>query len=489
MTAAPIPPAPILDQTLIVQFSKVTINGVEQRRAVYNGQFPGPTLRIPRGADGGQMRIKLVNQLNKAQVDGSLAGDKAILAKLKLDPGDCPPDGNHNQEHGLLTTNLHTHGLHVSPDRASTGEYADNIFVEVRPAAQLLPAGCNDGHAHGSGVPTHREEGTVQYVYDILPDHPAGTFWYHAHKHGSTAWQVEQGLFGALIVEEEDRDKVPAYIRQSKEHILFHYDTNQWISDRGQSLTDLLNQIGDGEVQRWRVINASAKSRCDLGRAITGAKKAGANFPDVTLFLIAFDGLMLDKRHPVIATKVAGASPEWAQLAMGNRADFLVARNAVLPDDNLPENTLVAGLKDPTKDPTPPVPVPVQCVDLTKSDPITSAPMLDGEEYDGQIKRRMLLGTIEEWTIRTRRFHPFHIHVNPFFVVKLGPDFLGPSDPRRRWQDTIAVNEEATALMQFADFTGPFVLHCHNLVHEETGMMQAVEVVDSTGSPLRKVCL
>jgi FtsP/CotA-like multicopper oxidase with cupredoxin domain len=39
-----------------------------------------------------------------------------------------------------------------------------------------------------------------QYEYNIPPDHPAGTFWYHTHRHGSTALQVSSGMAGALIV-------------------------------------------------------------------------------------------------------------------------------------------------------------------------------------------------------------------------------------------------------------------------------------------------
>src|SRR4029077_14427004 len=41
---------------------------------------------------------------------------------------------------------------------------------------------------------------SFQYEYNIPPDHPAGTFWYHSHRHGSTALQVSSGMAGALIV-------------------------------------------------------------------------------------------------------------------------------------------------------------------------------------------------------------------------------------------------------------------------------------------------
>lgn len=40
-----------------------------------------------------------------------------------------------------------------------------------------------------------------EYEYNIPVEHPAGTFWYHPHVHGSTAIQVGSGMAGAIIVE------------------------------------------------------------------------------------------------------------------------------------------------------------------------------------------------------------------------------------------------------------------------------------------------
>src|SRR5690606_38893641 len=39
------------------------------------------------------------------------------------------------------------------------------------------------------------------YQFKIEKNHPAGTYWYHAHLHGSTAIQVSSGMAGPLIVE------------------------------------------------------------------------------------------------------------------------------------------------------------------------------------------------------------------------------------------------------------------------------------------------
>ena len=66
---------------------------------------------------------------------------------------------------------MHFHGLHVSP----TGN-SDNVLLNIAPQ-------------------THFE-----YEVNIPFDHPSGTFWYHPHRHGSTAMQVASGASGPLIV-------------------------------------------------------------------------------------------------------------------------------------------------------------------------------------------------------------------------------------------------------------------------------------------------
>lgn len=83
---------------------------------------------------------------------------------------DCAHD-NINIPHCFNSTNLHSHGLWVSP----TGN-SDNVLLTLRP-----------------GV-------TFEYEYNLPADHPAGTYWYHPHLHGSTALQVSSGMAGALLV-------------------------------------------------------------------------------------------------------------------------------------------------------------------------------------------------------------------------------------------------------------------------------------------------
>ena len=91
--------------------------------------------------------------------------------KLPPDPTCSTKIENVNMPHCFNGTNLHTHGLWVNP--AGNG---DNVLISINPGVSF------------------------QYEYKVPSDHPAGTFWYHTHRHGSTALQVASGMAGALII-------------------------------------------------------------------------------------------------------------------------------------------------------------------------------------------------------------------------------------------------------------------------------------------------
>lgn len=92
------------------------------------------------------------------------------------------------------------------------------------------------------------------------------------------------------------------------------------------------------------------------------------------------------------------------------------------------------------------------------------------------------LNSVEEWTIYNMNSvgHPFHIHVNPMYVVKINGVPVKPF-----WCDTLALPMNGTPTAptsitfrsRFVDYVGPYVMHCHMLVHEDLGMMQGVTVV------------
>lgn len=108
------------------------------------GDFVAPTLRI---APGETLTIDLHNRLE-------------------------PCSSEQRAAHRCFNeTNLHTHGLWVSPSGNS-----DNVLISIPPGEKF------------------------RYQYRISADHPAGTFWYHPHRHGSGFVQVGSGMAGALIV-------------------------------------------------------------------------------------------------------------------------------------------------------------------------------------------------------------------------------------------------------------------------------------------------
>src|SRR5215510_4162024 len=121
----------VLNITLEEKIQPVNVGGQVRNVWVYNGSFPGPTLKV---FPGDRLLIKLKNSLAQE-------------------------------------TNLHTHGLHVSPSGNS-----DNPLLHVEP------------------------DTTFGYKIDIPQFHSGGLNWYHPHAHGDGTQQIFGGLAGALLI-------------------------------------------------------------------------------------------------------------------------------------------------------------------------------------------------------------------------------------------------------------------------------------------------
>ena len=131
------------------RWDSVKLRSYRGIRPVPNPRFVAPAIHAWPGET---VRVKLHNNLRPA------------------DP-ECDKSFHSNRPHCRNGTNLHAHGLWVNP--AGNG---DNVLLSINPGASF------------------------EYEYLIPPDHPAGTFWYHTHRHGSTALQVSSGMAGALII-------------------------------------------------------------------------------------------------------------------------------------------------------------------------------------------------------------------------------------------------------------------------------------------------
>ena len=139
-----------------------------------------PTIRVRQGED---MFIKLRNEITDPA-----ALDKLVVPGHLDDPNpEIPTQAGyypvvpamHHKATG--TTNLHLHGLAVSP----MAPQDETLKTCVDPA--VGPATCG------------RRE--FVYHYRIAQTMPAGLYWYHPHVHGEVQAQMLMGLSGALIVE------------------------------------------------------------------------------------------------------------------------------------------------------------------------------------------------------------------------------------------------------------------------------------------------
>jgi FtsP/CotA-like multicopper oxidase with cupredoxin domain len=129
------------------------------------GRMTAPFLRLK---PGDVLRIKLIND---------------------MPPNRDPTPINHSLPHQFNNTNLHTHGMHVSPSGI-----ADNVMRIMEPGKSY--------------------DIEIAIPSDLIP----GTNWYHPHAHGSADVQIASGAVGALIVEGDFAD-VPE-IAAAKERLL-----------------------------------------------------------------------------------------------------------------------------------------------------------------------------------------------------------------------------------------------------------------------------
>lgn len=126
------------------------------------GPFAAPTMRVRPGQ---VLRLDLENNLPAC--DGT-----------EQWPAAC-----------FNATNIHTHGLWVSPSGNS-----DNVMLSIGPGERF------------------------EYEFAIPDTHPAGTFWYHPHIHGGTSVHLGSGMAGALII---DGDRQPTRTSPGDIDILF----------------------------------------------------------------------------------------------------------------------------------------------------------------------------------------------------------------------------------------------------------------------------
>jgi suppressor of ftsI len=415
----------VLRATLTAEEREVEIAGQPIRGRVFNGSFVGPTLRVRPGE---RIELELVNHL--------------------MEP-----------------TNLHFHGLHVSP-----GGEADNIFRMVNPDER------------------------VQYVLEIPLDHPTGTFWYHPHMHHLALEQVFGGMSGVIVIDGL-QERLPLDLQGIDEHLFALKDYQ--LDDAGAILLENVPRdpttrtvngqinpaltMAPGETQLWRFANVGAEIFYQLrlnGHAFHVIAEDGNPVWDVR----TADALVLPpgKRFDVLvqAGEVGTYTFETTTYDQGNH---------VYPEVQLATLTIEG-------DAQPPAALPASVAvdrDLDSAEIATERDIffndvdddpifeVNGQQFDPtRIDELVQLGTVEEWTIRnvTAEQHPFHLHVNDFQVVSVN----GQPYNAANLQDIVIlpVGGEVVIRIPFMDYPGKFVFHCHILFHEDHGMMAVVDVAE-----------
>ncbi|TFD32260.1 multicopper oxidase family protein [Cryobacterium cryoconiti] len=418
----------------------------------YNEGLPGPTLRL---RPGDRVRLRLQNGL--------------------ADP-----------------TNLHVHGLHVSPEGNS-----DNPFVMIAPGAAF------------------------DYDYRLPADHPPGLFWYHPHHHGLVADQIFGGLYGAIVI--DDPEPVPV----ARERVLVISDLTpsgafgrapvgqaERMRGREGRLVLVNGQlepslgIRPGERERWRIVNACVSRYLRL--SLDGQR----------LQLLGLDSGRFETPRDV----------QEVLLAPGNRADLLVtaatqpggpagstttSRLRALPYDRggmgMGMGGMMGGSSPSTATvdlatvtvsgepvaaasvvPRRPAPRDLRGAAVTARRELTFAMgmgmgggggggggmsfTINGESFDpDRVDTTVQTGSVEEWllTNSSPMDHPVHLHVWPMQLI----EFDGRPARAAEWQDVVNVPAGGTVRVRIAfdDFPGRTVYHCHILDHEDLGMMGVIE--------------
>ena len=397
----------------------------------YNGQVPGPTLMLREG-------------------------DRVIV---------------HFKNELPVPTTVHWHGLQIPA--SSDGSPFDPV---------------GPGEAH-------------DYVFTILPG-TAGTYWYHPHPHHQTGYQVAKGLYGAIVITAADDP-----LRTLPEKLLVLSD-NRFLTDgavdvpdestlqgaidaengregnvlfvNGQVMPTL--SIRSGEVQRWRVINAS-------GSRVYRLALGGHTFVHV-----GSDGGLFER--PVEVSEILLANGERAELlvrgtgAPGSRTvlqslpydryipqtrpkDWNQARDLMTVQYVTDAPRSLVGVPNVLR----PIPtldtlqVTVRRV-MSLSQHMINGKMMDMSRVDASAR----LGATEIWTVENLvgMDHPFHLHGFQFQVL----DRNGVPEPDRRWKDTVNVPKHETVrfIVRFDRHPGKWMFHCHILDHEDHGMMGILEI-------------
>lgn len=369
------------------------------------------------------------------------------------------------------STLIHWHGVRLNSSMDGTGD----VQAPIKPG----------------------EEFTYRFS---VPD--AGTFWYHSHNNETR--QMERGMYGALIVEDDtdpitDNERVLVIddMKLSRDHKFKEGGmVARWIErhDGRQGDALLINgkenmevSMNAGQVERWRIINA-ASSR--YFRLYLGGR---------TFKIIGTDGGLLEK--PRTVSEVLLTPGERVDILAGpfdegdkfffeslayNRMTFVKSRR-----EKFAEVRVGKSMKSIANVPT----VLREILPLASNDtPVNrrvkfsvGGSLSNGVEFlvNNTLHNHdkpVMVGDLQVWEISNTSLmdHPFHLHGFFFQVLEVN----GQAAEYLAWKDTVNLAPKSKVKIAWLPDNRPgrWMYHCHILEHHEAGMMAHFDVVNASAA-------
>gem|GEM_PF-1465228 len=457
---------PYYSATIVVEEADFVIDGNALHTRAYHQpghapSIPGPTIHMD---PGNKYVLHFENRLPED------AGAEPVLEHNIF--------RNHNH------SNLHTHGLHISGETPS-----DDVTRD-------FPGGTGG-----------------DFVYDIPADHMGGTFWYHAHYHGSTWLQISGGTFGLMTIGEQN-DGLPANVAaMEKRELVFGLldpGTADEVTSNQQPGGDPLLEGNFGAT--WTVNGVPNGSLCMPDNEWQRFRVLVAD-PDADNREITFGNtceVMLLARDGVWRTTAPAPFPRGGNsisLTGASRADFAVRcdgdTDIQIDGDTVAEivvdgvgntavhpyaeggnaeggNTWSANRPDYLQD--------LRNAQVDNSETVNiggGARTINGDQFDPDVATFTTpVGGVNEYTLNGTANHPYHFHV----YHMQSQNCAGGADDYEdgEFYDVIARNCDIRFDLDPATttpFSGRTVMHCHILEHEDEGLMGWTNVIGGEGPP------
>jgi len=344
--------------------------------------------------------------------------------------------------------------------------------------------------------------------YDLPIIQRAGTYWYHPHSHGSTAKQVFMGLAGLFIVNDDEEAalnlpsgefEIPIIIQDKH----FEGSNLDYSPNDDEMMTGYLGEqiLVNGlhapyvsvssEWYRFRILNGSTARVYNLGLTggihlnVIGADGGLLNTPESVSSILLGPGerldVLIDFSNLPVGKEIFLVSNRFSEYNVQGRQSFDLLKFKV--DKTSTSNfTLPSSLSTITS---------INPNQASNVRTFNIAKILGGEGGYGGAARHSIngktfemervdeivnAGSTEIWEFDNmlgEEIHPMHIHGVQFQVLERtgGRNQILASE--KAWKDTVLVmpGEKVRLIMTFPQYTGMFVFHCHNLEHEDDGMM------------------